>query len=446
MANIGDVNQDGIPDFVVGAYNHAVNHNEYQVQGAGHHVVDAKEMRIRNQGMAFVFSGKDGKVIHVVNNPDPGSFDASLYTQTGVAFGCSVAGVGDVSGDGVPDFLIGAFNHARRGEAFIFSGADSSLLMTLSDPSLGNEALFGWAVAGMGDMNGDGVSELLVSAPGKEQALVFNGSNGEELLSVRNPMVRGAFGWAVAGVGDVNKDGVPDLLIGAPYQDVKSNGNQEVDLQPQDLFSSAPEQAVSKYKEYGVQGQAFVFSGSNGELLFTLDDPIPGAGSAFGWVVSEAGDVNRDGTPDFLVSAPYQDVNGNRSQGHVFTFSGADGKLLYTLTTPAPHAYAGFGLFVGSAGDVNGDNAPEIMAGAPFQKVDAYGLQGQLFIFNGLDGRHLFTFNDPYPQQGAFFGTTAISPGDLDGDSIPEFVVGAPGQPLRHLPTVGRAFVFTSAQ
>jgi hypothetical protein len=257
-------------------------------------------------------------------------------------------------------------------------------------------------------------------------------------------MARGAFGWTVAGVGDVNRDGIPDLLIGAPYQGVKGTASQKVALKPQDLFNSVPEKAASKYKEYGVQGQAFVFSGGNGELLFTLDDPIPAAGSAFGWVVNGAGDVNKDGTPDFLVGAPYKDAGGNRSQGNVFMFSGVDGKLLYTLTTPTAHPHAGFGLFIASAGDLNGDEAPELMIGAPFQQVDAFGLQGQLFIFNGRDGRHLFTFNDPYPSQGAFFGASAASPGDLDGDGIPEFVVGAPGQPMRDQPTVGRVFVFMS--
>jgi hypothetical protein len=442
MATIGDVNQDGVSDFLVGAYNHAVGLEERGF--IARELASKADMEIRNQGRAFVFSGKDGKVLYVVDNPDPHSFNASLYSHSGVAFGCSVAGVGDVSGDGVPDFMVGAFNHGQRGAVFVFSGADNKLLMTLSNPSLQDEALFGWAVVGLGDVNGDSIPDLLVSAPGQEKALVFSGRDKKVLLTLQNPMGRGAFGWAIAEVGDVNKDGVPDLLIGAPYQGVREATSQKVALNPRDLLSNAPEQAAQEYKEYGVQGQAFVFSGHNGELLFTLNDPIPGAGAAFGWVVNGAGDLNRDGTPDFLVSAPYQDVGGNRSQGNVFAFSGADGKLLFTLTTPSPHPYAVFGLFIASAGDVNGDSAPEIMVGGPYQTVDRSQLQGQLFIFNGQDGRHLFTFDDPYPSQGAFFGYSALAPGDIDGDGVPEFVVGAPGQPLQHLPTVGRVFVFTS--
>jgi len=442
MAVIGDVNRDGVPDFLVGAYTYPRDGAAIRVEPRL--LSSGAEMKIHSQGKAFVFSGKDGKVLYVVNNPDPHSFDASHYSNAGAAFGCSVAGVGDVSKDGVPDFLIGAFGHGNRGAAFVFSGTDGKLLMTLSNPSLQGAAAFGWAVAGVGDMNGDGIPDLLVGDPGQEEALVFSGREGEVLLSLRNPMLRGAFGWAVAGVGDVNEDGIPDLLIGAPYQDMKGTVSQRVTLKPQDLLSSAPEQALKEYKEYGVQGQAFVFSGRDGALLFTLDDPVPGAGAAFGWVVKGAGDVNKDGILDFLVSAPYQDVGENRSQGHVFVFSGTNGKLLYTLTTPSPHSYASFGLFVDSAGDVNGDSAPEIIVGTPHQTVDKYQLQGQLFVFNGRDGRHLFTFDDPYPHQGAFFGYAALAPGDLNGDGVPEFVVGAPGQVLWGTPAVGRVFIFMS--
>ena len=94
--------------------------------------------------------------------------------------------------------------------------------------------------------------------------------------------------------------------------------------------------------------------------------------------------------------------------------------------------------------DVNTDEVPEILVSAPFQKVDEFHVQGEVFLYNGRDGRHLITFDNPYPHQGSMFGYALASPGDINADHIPEFIFGAPGQHIMDKPAVGRAFLFVS--
>jgi hypothetical protein len=195
-----------------------------------------------------------------------------------------------------------------------------------------------------------------------------------------------------------------------------------------------------------VQGRVYAFSGKDGELLLTLDDPQPAAGEVFGWRITSAGDLNKDGAPDIVVGAPYKDVGANPSQGQAFVFNGADGKILYTLNNPAPKPYAGFGYVLVRGPDVDEDSASEILVGAPFQTVDQFHVQGEVFVFNGWDGRHLITFDDPYPHQGASFGYSIASPGDVNGDKFPDFALGASGQGIMDKVAVGRVFVFLSRQ
>jgi len=394
MAVAGDLDGDGVSDYIIGAYDQPVTGNDHQ-------------------GRVFVFSGQSGKLLLTIEDPAPVSY---------AAFGFAVAAAGDVNKDGTPDLLVGAFGQEGSGKAFLFSGKDGKLLRSFQAPQRQIGAGFGWSVASLGDLNGDGVPDLIVGAfaqDGDGKAFVFDGQNGKLLHTLAPPQTSGgaAFGWAVASVGDLNKDGVPDILVGAPYATVN---------------------------KIAVQGRAYVFNGKDGKLLYTLDDPQPVAGEVFGWRVASGGDLNKDGVPDLLVGAPYKDVGTNPAQGAAYVFSGADGKVLFPLNNPVPRPYAGFGYVVAEGADVNQDGAPEILIGAPFQTVDQFHVQGEVFLFNGQDGRHLTTFDDPYPHQGATFGYSIASPGDVNGDKIPDFAIGASGQIIMDKVAVGRVFVFLS--
>ena len=394
MAVVGDLDGDGVADYLIGAYDQPVESNDHQ-------------------GRAFVFSGRDGKLLRTIEDPAPMAF---------AAFGFSVAAAGDVDKDGTPDLLIGAFGQDGGGKVFIFSGKEGTLLRTLQAPQRQVGAGFGWAVAALGDLTGDGVPEVVVGAfaqDGEGKAYVFEGQQGKLLYTLAPPPTAGnsAFGWAVARGGDLNQDGLAEIVVGAPY---------------------------TTLGKVSVQGRAYVFSGKDGALLYTLEDPQPMAGEVFGWRVTSVGDLNKDGVPELLIGAPYKDIGINLAQGAAFVFNGANGKLLFPLNNPVPRPYAGFGYTLIEGADVNGDGVPEILVGAPFQTVDQFHVQGEVFLFNGQDGRHLTTFDDPYPHQGATFGYSIASPGDVNGDTIPDFAIGASGQIIKDKVAVGRVCVFLS--
>ena len=392
LAVVEDVDGDQVSDYLVGAYNDRWEKND-------------------RQGRVFVFSGKSGKLLLTIDDPVP---------QSLAAFGFAVTSPGDVNKDGTADFLIGAFAQDGNGRAFVFNGKDGKLLYTVQPPQHQLGAGFGWAVTPLGDLNGDGVPDFGVGAFAQEGAgrvFLFSGHDGKLLRTLTPPAGSFTFGWSVASIPDLNKDGLQDILVGAPYTNVGKNS---------------------------VQGQAYVFSSKDGALLYTLDNPQPIAGATFGWRITTAGDLNKDGIPDILVGAPYQDVDKVIAQGAAFAFSGANGQLLFSLKNPVPHPYDAFGFTLSASPDMNQDGVPEILVGAPYQSVDEFHVQGEVFLFNGQDGRHLTTFDNPYPHQGSSFGYTVVSPGDVNDDKIPDFAIGAAGQGIMDKPAVGRLYIFLS--
>jgi hypothetical protein len=150
--------------------------------------------------------------------------------------------VGDVDGDGVPDLAVGApwqevEGLSGQGQAFVFSGGTGALLRTLNDPRPQENAQFGSTLVGVGDVDGDGVSDVAVGVWRQEvegssvqgQAFVFSGASGQPVLTLTKPYPRRGtgFGSALAAVGDVDGDGVPDLTVGAPGQNVYHREDQE---------------------------------------------------------------------------------------------------------------------------------------------------------------------------------------------------------------------------
>lgn len=410
VAGAGDVDGDGAGDFLVGA--------------PGLHVGGNRE-----QGQVFVFSGADRSLLYTLDNPTPQAFGA---------FGRAVAGARDVDGDGTPDVLVGA-PHVRAGDvngkAFVFSGADGSLIHTFDTPTPQREpTFFGWAVAGAGDVDGDGTPDLLVGAQGQDaggnreqgQVFIFSGADGSLLqtLDTPRPQVNAFFGWSVAGPGDVDGDGVPDILVGAVHQHVGPNEDQ---------------------------GQAFVFSGADGSLLHTLDNPTPQQYAFFGWAVAGPGDVDGDGAGDLLVGARGQEVAGNDDQGQAYVFGGADGNLLYTLDNPSPQPWGQFGWAVAGAGDVDSDGVPDLLVGASHQRVGDNHEQGQAFVFSGADGGRLHTLNTPIPEigGGGKFGSAVAGVGDVNGDGTRDLLVGTPfhnvGDILDLHQDVGQGVLFVSS-
>ncbi len=325
---LGDVNGDGTDEIVVGAY----GENNYS-------------------GRVYVFSGIDRSLLMTLESPHP---------QADAYFGRSVA-AGDVNGDGEADILVGAEYenvgiNQWQGEAYLFSGADGSPLLTLDSANPTADGEFGTSVA-IGDIDGDGRGEMVVGAPSENQdgedyegrAYIF-ASDGS-LMARLGPPGSAWFGSALA-VGDVNGDGEREIVIGAPGE--TANGNF-------------------------LQGRVYVFSGRNYGVLAAIDRPGAGPWAQFGKSLA-VGDVNGDGIPDLAVGA-VEGRNASIGQGRVYGFSGADGSLLFALDPPDPSDYAAFGSSL-AVSDINGDGKDDVVAGAPGENIGSNADQGRVYAFS----------------------------------------------------------------
>ncbi len=238
-----------------------------------------------------------------------------------------------------------------------------------------------------------------------------NGRWGERLATV------------VTGAGDYDGDGASDFFVGQPRYQLSDTRNA---------------------------GRVWLMSGATGEVIYQIDPPQPQQDAKFGFFLSVIGDVNADDRADIAVGTDAQDVDGNVDQGAAWVFSGADGSLLYRLDNPEPQAEARFGSRIGRAGDVTGDDVPDIVVGASDNDVPAgcgqqqprpagcHVNQGQAFIFDGSDGSLVRTLNVPDSDQQqpscsteenddcGSFGLTVGGPGDTNGDGVVDQLVSAP--------------------
>ena len=202
IALLGDLNNGGSPDFLFG------------IPG------DDFSSTSRNVGSVFIVSGENGFPIYKylrLYGDDPWD-----------EFGWSVANAGDVDRDGVCDFIVGAPGDDDTGDsagsARVFSGADGSILYTFYGDSPND--LFGSSVAGAGDVNGDGHADLIVGArldddagDASGSARILSGADGSVLSAFNGDAAGDQFGQSVSGIGDVNRDGFDDVFVGAWLSD-----------------------------------------------------------------------------------------------------------------------------------------------------------------------------------------------------------------------------------
>lgn len=358
-------------------------------------------------GAAYVASGRSGQVLH------------HFFGQATVDwFGVSVAGPGDVDADGVPDILAGApfadpGQRDAAGSAYLFSGRDGSLLFQFDGAAPGDE--LGSAVAGAGDVNGDGFPDLLVGSPGAEpngkwnagSAFVFSGRDGA-LLWRFDGGLDDSLGHSVAGAGDVDGDGFDDVLIGAPEADPIG---------------------------FAFAGAVYLHSGATGALLRRFDGQ--NHDDDFGWSLAAGRDFDGDGTPDVVIGAPSADPGGRNRAGIVYAFSGASGQLLWYAVGSLPGDH--LGVSVAIAGDTDGDGVIEVLAGAPGDDENNRKASGTIFLFAGPSGALRHEFHGG--RRGDQLGWSCAGAGDLDGDGRDELLLGAPWADRRYLEDRGVAYV-----
>lgn len=373
--------------------------------------------------------------------------------------GFSIATGYDLNNDGVQDFLAGRPQPSSNNDiALLYSGATGELIQLFLQGGIGGS--FGASVAMTGDLNGDGISELLIGAPGaplgqgKGAAYLYDGVSFG-LLTQLSPAAAGEEFGQVAPVGDVNGNGSLEFAVADPREDIGGKVNAGV---------------VRIYEFNPATNTASVVRQYEGDLAF----------DELGWALADGRDVNQDGLADLLVGAPVGDVpipggavladagyarlysgtgatlgtfqgtsNGGKlatsvelvddydgdglldvavgepefdlfpfiDSGRVQLFSSASQLSLGTVNGAASDAR--LGVSMGRVDDTNGDGVGELLVGLQGAAQD-----GGVQALSGADLSLLFSLPGGAPM--SFYGDVVRGTGDLNGDGAPEFLVAEP--------------------
>lgn len=452
VAGIGDVNGDGLADVLVSAR-------------------DADSGDVLGGGTAYVVFGSTAGFDA---NFDLADLDGTsgFRIEGDIAFsnvGLDVASAGDVNGDGVDDLMLsgtgGDGDPRYPGATYVIYGSTDGFAASIGTADL--DGSNGFAIVGMddfadggrelssiGDVNGDGYDDLLI-AGGSDDAAAFvvygsaeapaatlsladiDGSNGFAITGPAGTRL----GWDVAGIGDFNRDGYDDFVIGAPSYSPDSRsqaGSAFVVLGSADGF-----------------GETLDLSTIDGDNGFRIDGAA--AGDLLGTTVSAAGDVNGDGYADFIVSATGADPHSHARAGEAYVVFGRAGNFHQGFDVDDLNGSNGFvirgdlygqglGSEVSAAGDLNGDGFDDVVVSLNWN-VDApgtaYVVYGKAKFYTpgidvtALDGRNGFRIDGASGDM----MSDADGVGDFNGDGFDDLILGGWGALHQGVQDKGAAYV-----
>lgn len=440
------------------------------------------------------------KHLCLMNLPDTAASWRAECNVTYASLGNPVASAGDVNGDGYMDVMIGALGYRPypggiTGSVFIYYGSNKGLSDTVSTiiSLQGGQLIqrtFGITIACVGDINGDGYDDVLIGDSNADRyaadVYLFYGSASGLSTSYTLPFrsyIHPSFAGelTVAGAGDVNRDGFSDVIIRAYQIEYPSPSNpipvQRTFYRTYVYYGSASgltgnwvqeggnasstvtgagdvnkdgydDIIISNNSQTGI-GTASLYLGSSAGLGITAASTVQGsqAGEGFGGSLACAGDVNRDGYSDVIIgAASWATATAPviKGAGRVYLYLGSSSGLgnAPVWTAEGSQANENFGISLAGAGDVNGDGYADIIVGAS-QYTNGDSLEGAAFIYRGSPAG--LAKEPAWMAEGnqvrAYFGRSVAGVGDVNRDGIGDVIVGVPNYSHGQL-SEGAAFVY----
>jgi len=455
VSNTGDIDGDGYDDFIVSA---PLN-DEYGI----------------NSGKIYVYQYNDELTFNLIERWS----DVGEVAQDW--FGCSVSNAGDVNGDGYDDVIVGAYINddggEKAGKAYVYHGSKNGLSQTPDWSEQGEAAYdeFGYSVAGAGDVNGDGYDDIIIGAHyndgggnGAGEAYVYHGSsNGLSSTpdwSDQGEDINDYYGCSVATAGDVNGDGYEDVFVGALWNDDGGDNAGEayvyygsasgLSLTPNwqdqgeaidDLFgvsvACAGDVNGDNYDDVIIgasgAGKVYVYYGSASGLSYQWTAEKEAGGGTFGTSVSTAGDVNCDGYDDVIIGDSSNDDAGYKA-GEAYVYYGSSSGLSSQLgwSDQGEEGNAYFGTSVSTAGDLDRDGYDEVIIGASGDD--------KAYVYCGSESG--LSYTPCWLEQGEYnswFGKSVSVAGDVNGDSYDDIIIGAMNHDVIGGDSDGKAYVYT---
>jgi hypothetical protein len=377
LATVGDIDDDGRPDFAVSA-------------------IEAIEGKF---GKVFVVSGASGTTIRILES----GIERAQY-------GGRVVSGGDLDGDGFQDLLIVG---SRLVDAV--SARKGALLWREENADYFADTI---AILILADLDGDGISEYCFGRheerdfdrPGwpidtRGRVTLYSGRTREPIWSHHGAREDDYFGGGIRAVGDVDGDDIADLAVSATRR--ANRVTLEVNPEPEVVH---------------------VLSGRDGAEIRRFSLGIPASGFSAGAAI---GDIDGDAVSDLLVRAPSAAFRGFNSAGLVAALSGSTGDVLWSRSgqdfsrVPLGTLFGGdrLGYVASPAGDVDGDGIIDVLVSA--SRYGSAGFDsGRVYLLSGRDGEVLGAYEAE--QTWSTFGASLSPLGDIDGDGRPEFIISAP--------------------
>ena len=467
----GDANMDGMVNgadlnIVLSNYNMAGDWSKGDFNGDG--IVNGADLNIvlsrYNQCYADNVPQITANLFKWINGPAPGGMLGSSVISR------------DVNGDGFNDIIISAPGNSAGtdvGKVYIYFGNGSDNIGTVADLTLtGNSAggCFGYSMA-VGDISGDGYDDLVIGEPFNDENGVNSGKvyvyfGGPSLrdspdITINGQAAGDLFGYLLI-CCDLNNDGRDDIIVGTPYNSSSGGnagkvyiyyGGQTLNTAPDltlkgeypyDLFGMSLASAKNidgnghnaiiigasgKPGNTDRPGKVYVYTG--GATMNTIPAMVMTGetnGDLFGISVS-AGDFNGDGCDDIIVGAENNNSSAMQAGKAYIYFGGKNMTNVPSLTFTGESANDHFGHLVASAGDLNGDGFSDIFIDSPNNTNNA----GKAYIYFGglfMDNTAKLTIKGKASCDN--FGSFAVAAGDIDKDGVDELIIGSPGRGLTY--------------